>query len=143
VGTLEVLIAVGLLTVGVVQVAQVALRCSQLRRHTSAFVKAHDTARDILEQMHAGPLPAHLAHFAAQPAFEVDGQQVQVSFPAELLEPVFGGPAPLTQRYCDQDGDGQVEFHPESILGAGLLPVRVCVASGGLGVEVQSLIKDL
>ena len=48
---LEILVAATILTVGIVNAVAAALKCSELQQSTAAYSRAHNTSRDVLEQV--------------------------------------------------------------------------------------------
>lgn len=139
---LDVLMAIAVLTVGILGTAMSTVRSSELRQATRDYKEAHNIARDTLEQLRDGDLRARFAAFAATPDFTVRAHQVSVRFPEALLLPVYGGSVPTTARFRDLDTDGEVELDNTSAAAGSLLPVRITVRRNSLRFELESLITD-
>lgn len=138
----EMLVSAAILTVGLLNMAMGAMRCSELQEQTAVYVRAHNRARTVLEGLREGDLAQLHQQYTAAPTFEVDGQEVEVTFPADLLEDAFGGAIPATARYRDLDGDGALDLDPASNELASLLAVRVTVRQDGLTFQLTSLLTE-
>lgn len=139
---LETLIAITVVTIGLVNALVSAVRCSKLQQSTAEYVQAHNTARGILEQLRSTDLTTQFLAFSAAPEFNVGDQQVEVRFPEEVLVAALGVKAPATARFVDLDGDGGVDLNPASADTAGLLPVRLTVQNGALELQLVSILTE-
>jgi prepilin-type N-terminal cleavage/methylation domain-containing protein len=139
---LELLVAVAILLVAILNTVAAAVSCSTLRGATADYVKAHNASRAVLETIRNGNLVAEYQAYAAAPNFVVDGQNVSVTFPVSLLTPVYGGPPPATARFLDLNGDGQVDLNAASVENGSLLPVRITVTRGRLKFRLDSLVTE-
>lgn len=139
---LDAMIAVTMLIVGILSASMSGLRSSELQQTTAAYIQAHDTVRDVLEQVRSGDLIAQYQAFAAAPDFTVGAQQVSVRFPESLLWETFGGVPPTTVRFRDLNADGEVDLDTASTERASLLPVQVTVRRGNLQVRLETLLTE-
>ena len=139
---LEISLAVAILSIGLLGAAMTTVRTSELQRATAEYVQAHNTARDVLEQVRNGDLVQRFLELSAAPNFEVGDQQVEVRFPESLLVATLGGPPPATARFRDLDGDGQVDLNVGSTDPASLLPVQVTVRREAMRFQATSLLSE-
>jgi len=139
---IELMIAVAILIIAILNSIAAAVSCSALRSATADYVKAHNASRAVLETIRNGNLTTEFQNYVAAPNFVVDGQNVSVTFPVALLTPVYGGPPPATARFRDLNGDGQVDLNAASVELASLLPVRITVTHGNLRFSIDSLVTE-
>lgn len=137
---IELMISVMVLVIGLMCAVTAGVRISKLQSTTQEYEQAHNTSRDVLEKMRNGDLSAQYEAYADAPAFDSGDQQVQVTFPAELLDEALGGAVPATARFRDMDADGDVDFDAASTDPGSLLPVRVSVVQEGFRFRMDSLI---
>lgn len=139
---LEAIIAGSVLTVGVLHVSLAGVRTSRLQQATASYIRAHDAARGVLENLRDGDLVTQFQAYSAAPEFDVRDQHVQVRFPAQLLDAAFGGTTPSTARFRDNDADGEVEWNAASPDPAGLLPVRITVTAPGTNFQLATVLTQ-
>jgi prepilin-type N-terminal cleavage/methylation domain-containing protein len=140
---LEILVALSILAVGLLSAATVAVRCGDLQRSTNAYIKAQNTSRDVLERIRNGDMIAQFQTFRAAPTFVQEGQQVEVSFPEELLVRILGMAVPATVRFRDANGDGEVDLNAAATEPASLLPIRITVRDGTLAYRLESVLTEI
>ena len=140
---LDTLMGVTVLVVAILSVSGAALRSSALQQTTASYIRAHNTSRDVLEQLRNGDLEAQFQLFAATPDFDVGAQRVSVRFPEELLLETYGGAVPATARFRDVNSDGEVDLDVASTDSASLLPVRITVRQGALRLQLESLLTEM
>ena len=139
---IELMISVMVLVIGLMCAVTAGVRISKLQSTTQEFEQAHNSSRDVLEKMRNGDLTAQYEAYADAPTFDIGDQQMQVTFPAELLDAALGGAVPATARFRDMDADGDVEFDAASADPGSLLPVRVSVVQDGFRFRMDSLIAE-
>jgi prepilin-type N-terminal cleavage/methylation domain-containing protein len=139
---IEIMIAMAILTVGLVAVGKAAVKCSQIPRSTQDYLAAHDTARDIVEKIRNGNLTAQFQAYSAAPNSVVGGQNVQVQFPVSILTRYRGSAPPATARFIDTNGDGYVDLNAASTDPASLLPVRVTVTRNKFKYVLECLLTE-
>lgn len=139
----EILVALSILAVGLLSAATVAVQCGDLQRSTNDYIKAQNTSRDVLERIRNGDLVAQFQAFRAAPTFVQEGQQVEVSFPEELLVEILGGAVPATARFRDANGDGEVDLNAAATEAASLLPIRITVREGTLAFRMESVLTEI
>lgn len=140
---MDVMVAAAVLTIGILNALSASIGSSALQQATAEYVQAHNTSRDVLEQLRGGNLVDQFKALAANPFFEVGDQLVTVSFPEEMLLPLFGGPVPATARFRDLDADGQVELDTAATDNASLLPVRIAVTKGNLNFRLETILTEI
>ena len=139
---IELMISVMVLVIGLMCAVTAGVRISKLQSATQEYEQAHNASRDVLEKMRNGDLAAQYEAYAGAPTFDIGDQQVQVTFPAELLDAALGGAVPATARFRDMDADGDVDLDAGSADPGSLLPVRVSVVQEGFRYRMDSLIAE-
>ena len=139
----EIVVAILIITVGLLGAAGVTAKCSDLQRSTNAYVEAQNTARDVLERIRKGNLVAQFQAFSAAPDFVQQGQQVEVRFPEDLLVRILGAAVPATARFRDTNGDGEVDLNAASAEPASLLPVRITLREGTLVYRLECVLTEI
>jgi hypothetical protein len=136
------MMAVSILTVGLVGAAMMGVRCGQLQRNTQDLTQAHNAARDVVERLRNGDLAQRFTERLATPDFDVGDLSVQVRFPVAVLTQSLGGPPPATARFRDMDADGEVDLDGASTDPGSLLPVQVTVRRAGLQFRLVSMVTE-
>ena len=137
---IEALIALIVLGIGLGSIAVTSVRCAQMQSSTVDYVNAHNACRNVIERLQNGSLVARFQEYKAAPISTSGDLQVQVTFPAQLASQSLGGAIPLTARFRDLDGDGQIDLDAGSADIAGLLPVRIVVTRIGFRFQMDALL---
>lgn len=127
----EVLVGLTVATLALLGLTGAMTAGSKLQVQTADYALANRALRFVHERMHTGSLDQRFAEFEAEPSFEIDRVQVEVSFPEQVLVDAIGGPVPADWRYRDGDGDGHVELNVASAARASLVPVSVTLVWNG------------
>ena len=136
----ETMISLIILSIGLGSIALTSVRCAQMQTSTEEYVNAHNACRNVIERLQNGSLVARFQEYKAAPTSTIGDQQVQVTFPAILASQSLGGAIPLTARFRDLDGDGQIDLNAASADPAGLLPVRILVTRIGFRFQMDTLL---
>jgi hypothetical protein len=138
---IDTLLACVVLAVGIGSVTSTASRCTALQQETDDYERAHDESRNVFERLR-GDLVNRFQAYKAAPRYQARDLQVQLSFPAALLQQALGQPVPATARYRDLDGDGQVDLNPAGTDFVSPLPVQVTVTRGSFHLTMSAVLVE-
>jgi type II secretory pathway pseudopilin PulG len=136
----EAMVAFVLLAIGLGGIGVTSVRCSQMQTHTVDYINAHNACRNVIERLQNGSLVTRFQEYKAAPNFAAGDQQIQVQFPAQSAAQSLGGAIPLTARFRDLDGDGELDLNAASADIAGLLAVRIVVTRAGFRFQWDTLL---